>query len=422
MTLTLALFRISLAIGCLLLIGRLALRLLERGEADRFWTGRLGFSFGVGLGLVCLGMFYMAYLRVRLSLLNITLLSGGIIALLTFLNYLNPECKAHPRRLRYSHRWTLTQFLLAGIVGACILLVLIDAFSQPLLAFDARSIWGMKAKILFFQQGVYGEDFFEPARLHAHQQYPLLVPLAETFICRSLGQFNDRWERAIFPCFFIALIFLFYFVLRRSFGRTYSLAGAAMFSSLPILVIFANGNASSGYADVPLSYFLTAFVAALLIWADSGNSRYLWLASLLGACTAFTKNEGIALWSISVITFALLQVLSSAKPIARILDLTLCCSGTLILLTPWFHLRSQLVLNDENYTARLTLDNVMLGLGRLPYLLKQFLREFLLKPHLWNVFWLMVFLMLATSTSKSWRSRHTVLFVIPGLYSLLLVL
>jgi hypothetical protein len=54
--------------------------------------------------------------------------------------------------------------------------------------------------------------------------------------------------------------------------------------------------------------------------------------------------------------------------------------------------------------------------------LKEFLREFLLKPHLWNVFWLMVFLMLATSTSKSWRSRCTVLFVIPGLYSLLLVL
>ncbi len=419
---TMALLRISLAIGFFLAAGLLALRLLGREESDRFWIGRLGFSFGVGLGLDCLGMFYLACLRVRLSLSNIAFLSGGIIVLMALLNCLIPECKARLKRSRCLHRWSWMEFLLAGLAGACALLVLIDAFSQPLLAFDARSIWGMKAKILFFQQGIYGEDFVEPARLHAHQQYPLLLPLAGTFICRSLGQFDDRWGKAIFPCFFVALIFLIYFVLRRYFGRTYSLAGVAMLSSLPILVIFANGNASSGYADFPLSYFLTAFVAALLIWTDSGNSRYLWLASLLGACTAFTKNEGIALWGIAVVTFALLEGLSSPRPIARILHLTLSCTGTLVLLTPWFHLRSQLVLNDENYPALLTLDNVILGIGRVPYLLKAFLREFFLKPHLWNVLGMAVLFVLAVSTFKSWRMRHTALFVIPGFNCLLLVL
>jgi hypothetical protein len=91
-------------------------------------------------------------------------------------------------------------------------------------------------------------------------------------------------------------------------------------------------------------------------------------------------------------------------------------------LTPWFHLRSQLVLNDENYPALLTLDNVILGIGRSPYILKAFFREFFLKPHLWNVLGMAVFFVLTVSTFKSWRVRHASLFVIPGLYCLLLVL
>ena len=417
-----ALLRISLAIGFLLTTGLLALRLVERGETDRFWIGRLGFGIGVGLGLDCLGVFYLACLQVRLSRSNIALLGGGTIVLLAILNFLIPKCRACPTRHRTSRPWTRVDFLMAGIASACVLLILIDAFSQPLLAFDARSIWGMKAKILFFQQGIYGEDFVESARLHAHQQYPILVPLAETLICQSLGQFDDRWGKAIFPYLFVGMIFLFYFVLQRYFSRPYSLAGAAMLSSLPILVIFANGNASSGYADFPLSYFFTAFVVALLIWSDSGNSRYLWLASVLGACTMLAKNEGTALWGIAVMTFALLEGLSARKPIVRILQLTLSCAVTFILVAPWFHLRSRLVLNDENYPALLTPGNVMLGIVRVPYLLKVFLREFFLKPHLWNVLGLAVLFLLTVSTAKSWKSRHTVLFVIPTLYSLLLVL
>ena len=138
--------RLSICVGILLSIGLLALRIVERGKCDRVWIGQFGFSMGVGLGLNCLGMLYQASLGIRLSFSNVALLSTGIIVVLVFLNYLIPQSKARPTRLQPSPAWTWTDFLMAGTVGVCIILVFTDALSQPLLAFDARSIWGMKEK------------------------------------------------------------------------------------------------------------------------------------------------------------------------------------------------------------------------------------------------------------------------------------
>jgi hypothetical protein len=52
-------------------------------------------------------------------------------------------------------------------------MVLTDALSQPLLAFDARAIWAFKAKVLYFEQGIYNDAFLDAERLHAKTSLPL---------------------------------------------------------------------------------------------------------------------------------------------------------------------------------------------------------------------------------------------------------
>ncbi len=419
----LILLELLFAITVVLAIGILLVRLLLGRISRDSWAEVLGYSFGAGLGLVCLLSFCLAVWRIPLSKLNILLLEAALLLFLAAANWLfRPPLRWPSINSRSAVRLNGFEWLCLGVAAYSTLLVLVDTFSQPLLAFDSRSIWGMKAKVFYSQGGLYGEDFFDPARLHAHQQYPLLVPLSESLLYHHLGRLDDRWGKAFFPCFFLAMILVIYGGLRRFFSRGYSLAGVVLFSGLPVFVIFPHGSASSGYADFPLAYFITAFAMVLFGWVHSGKRADLSMASLFGAFALFTKNEGTALWVIVVACFALLLSFSTARPFHKMLDLALSCALSLLLLIPWFTLRPRLVLNDENYPAMFTPENISNGIGRLPYVIKGLFREILLKPHLWNVVGWMVLAILTAMTMRSWRMRHSVFFIIPSLYSGLLVL
>ena len=144
-----------------------------------------------------------------------------------------------------------------AVVGLCIVIVFADALSQPLLAFDARAIWAFKAKVLYFEQGIYNEAFLDAERLHAKTRYPQLIPLAETFIASVSGGFHEPAIKLLFPCFYVSLILLVGSELSRAFDRRYALLCTSLFASLPVFTIYANGGAASGYADLPLAFYVT---------------------------------------------------------------------------------------------------------------------------------------------------------------------
>ena len=116
-------------------------------------------------------------------------------------------------------RTTYFEITMLSMIGAAGFLVLLDALSQPLLSFDARAIWGMKARVIFSYGQIYGEDFFDPYRLHAKQRYPLGIPLAQSFVYHMVGEVDDRLGKIIFPGFFLALCLSFYAALRQFFSR-----------------------------------------------------------------------------------------------------------------------------------------------------------------------------------------------------------
>jgi hypothetical protein len=300
------------------------------------------------------------------------------------------------------------------------LLVTADALSQPILAFDARAIWGMKAKILFHTGGIYGEDFEDPSRLHAHQQYPLLLPMAENLVYRALGRIDDCYGKSLFPPFLLSLVLLVYSALRRSFHRSYSLAGAAFLACLPVFVIFANGGVASGYADFPLACFVTSLVLALVFWMETACIRYLCLSAFFGTFTLFTKNEGTALWAITLACFGVVILASSLKLDRRLLLLVLSACLTWLTLLPWREFRSHLPLNDENYSSLLTATQVVSGSSRAPFVAKAFLKEYFLKPHLWNLLGLTLMFTAGVTPRRYWKQKHQIFLLIPLLYSILL--
>ena len=69
-----------------------------------------------------------------------------------------------------------------------------------------------KAKIIYLAGGI-NKSFFTDIAANfqgAHADYPLLIPLSEAWVYTFLGSFNDILAKAIFPCFYLSFIFVFY--------------------------------------------------------------------------------------------------------------------------------------------------------------------------------------------------------------------
>jgi hypothetical protein len=306
------------------------------------------------------------------------------------------------------------------VVGLCILIVFADALSQPLLAFDARAIWGFKAKVLYFEQGIYNEAFLDADRLHAKTRYPQLIPLAETFIASVCGGFHEPAIKLLFPCFYVSLILLLSSELNRAFGRRYALLSTSFFASLPVFTIYANGGAASGYADLPLAYYVTALVTRLLRWIPEASAGNLRLALLLTSLTVFTKTEGLALIFVIFFATALAAWLLYNRPIRSLWPLPATALGGLICLIPWFFYQSRLPVVDEDFVSLLTLQNLIAGINRLPYIIRSYFKEFFLKPHLWSFLGIAAAALAIRSPMSAVRSRISVLLWIPLLYAVVL--
>lgn len=427
--------RVLLALALIQALGCLTLRVLtSRGPrlpSLELWS----LSFGAGCGVLSLGMFYLAYGGTPLSPTNILLLSAGLLAGVlvlwpvarrakgvTFSSSVVPRrgMRGFPETLVLGHPFSVMEWASLSVLGLCVLIVFADALSQPLLAFDARAIWGFKAKVLYFEQGIYNETFLDADRLHAKTRYPLLIPLAETFIASVSGGFHEPAIKLLFPCFYVSLILLVGSELSRAFGRRHALLSTSLFASLPVFTIYANGGAASGYADLPLAFYTAALAMRLFRWLEEGQSGNLCLALLFSSLTAFTKTEGLALVFVVFFATVLAAGFLCDRPIRSLWPVPATALAGLICLTPWFLYQTRLPIVDEDFVRLLTVENLFGGLSRLPYILRSLLKEFFFKPHLWSLLGISAAVLFLRSPKSVVRSRFGVLLWISLLYAVVL--
>lgn len=421
--------RVLLALALIQASGYLTLRVLTgRGcllGSLELWS----LSFGAGCGVLSLGMFYLAYAEALLTLTNVLLLTAGLLAGLLALGILlrrtrratsGADLPHSAETLPPANPISAMEWASLSVLGVCVLIVFADALSQPLLAFDARAIWGFKAKVLYFEQGIYNETFLDADRLHAKTRYPQLIPLAETFVASVSGGFHEPAIKLLFPCFYVSLILLVGSELNRAFGRRYALLSTSLFASLPVFTIYPNGGAASGYADLPLAFYTAALAMRLFRWLEEGLSGNLCLALLFASLTAFTKTEGLALLFVVFLAAVLAARFLYERPIRSLWPLLATALTGLICLTPWFLYQTRLPIVDEDFVRLLTVENLFGGLDRLPYILRSLLKEFFLKPHLWSFLGISAAVLFLRSPKSVVRSRFGVLLWIPLLYVVVL--
>jgi hypothetical protein len=168
--------------------------------------------------------------------------------------------------------------------------------SQPL-GWDGLLVWEMKARIACLNDGRLPLEYFaDVSRRWSHPEYPLLVPLTETWIYAWASRCDQGLARFAFPLFYVAAVGALYI----GGGFLGARRGAVFLPALLLpfvpAVVLQSGSVSSGYADVPLAVCYLAAVVQLLGWLRSNDADRLRLASFLAALLPWIKTDGAVLW------------------------------------------------------------------------------------------------------------------------------
>src|SRR5438309_1113987 len=75
--------------------------------------------------------------------------------------------------------------------------------------YDARTIYGLKARILYRAGTVQNEDFSDIDRLNFNPSYPLLLPLLEAQMDWALGTDEGPGMKILFAGFVLSLVAIY---------------------------------------------------------------------------------------------------------------------------------------------------------------------------------------------------------------------
>jgi len=283
-------------------------RLLQAGPADAFLIGitMLGMAsysilwvFGT---MPPLGYWAMLGLQLVLAILGLRLAIR--------------RCQGHLEKKRSRSLWAilLIWFVVLGLFAA----------QLPLLGYDARAIYGLKAKILADGGSLWGPDFRDPYRLHFASNYPLLIPILESFFFRFrlLIDPNHAWCDIGAPLLFWPFVIAGTTMIVENTNRLapgWGFLAGLVWVFTPMVWRASEGAGLSGCADLPFAVFTAAAVCHVAFGWSAGNRFELLLGGIYSGAAMLTKQEGIIGLGLILLTIPLNQLMEQdAKSIAGI--------------------------------------------------------------------------------------------------------
>lgn len=349
---------------------------------------KFALSYMIGIGLLSLLMFILSLLHIAFTFFNITLsLMISILLCLLF------EVKKSGLPVHFSQkRGEPLKFFDKTLISAIIFVFIYVFFRSiitPLEAFDSWAIYGFKAKVFYLAQTVPTSFFMDFTKSYTHFDYPLSLPLIESWIYICLGSWNDQLVKIIFPFFFLSLIIIFYCNLKKFTGRKIALLATLLLVTIPYFINFVK----TGYADLPFAVYYLISVVYLIRGLREGDKYLLYISSISCGLAAWTKNEGLVIsLSNTAIFFGLLLIQRKLNRRNLLLFLQYIFIIFLII-SPWFCFKSFLHLsNDIINRNTLTIANIFDNLNRLPAILdcigeNMFVFKSLFLFKSWNLIW-----------------------------------
>ena len=184
-------------VGCFLFLAVDHHRILLPAE-------RLALGFGVGTGLLTWEM--LVFHTFGFSFAVIGLLAPLLASrrpLFCLLDDTGRKGRSESSLAFASVPFERVEWLLIAAIVIETLAVFFHAWLLPIEAYDAVSNWGLKAKAIFLA-GCIPENFLRNPNYEVfHPDYPLLVPLLESYIYRCIGDLREVSAKMVFPLYLV---------------------------------------------------------------------------------------------------------------------------------------------------------------------------------------------------------------------------
>lgn len=290
---------LSLAMLVQMLAGFGISRLILRRQPSAGLTESFALSFLLGVTLVS-GLLF---------LLGLFVLGDGLLwsvtAICLVVGWIG--WRRQKLQLRLCDLWPQTlvgRLLLAISVGQVIVVGWLCWVR--VLGWDGLLNYEAKARWAFLQGGALPLSYFsDPSRDWSHQNYPLLLPLAESWLYLWIGRADQQVAKIVPWMFFVSAACLLHAAGCRFMANQWQRFVAPMIVFCVPLLLIGDGSVSTGYADFPMAVFYLAMIMFVIEFWRSENFDALLMAGLLSAAGCWLKQDGIILWACMVILVCL---------------------------------------------------------------------------------------------------------------------
>ena len=382
------LVRLVLAIGAATFIGWNILYLFSFKRDRLYILEKAALSYGLGFGFISLEMFVFYFLNIKFSI-SALLMPWTALLILNLIFRLKNGRQAIAKKTLTGAEGNrfVNVFLLTGISFEA-LYAIFRALIKPIESYDAIAIYAIKAKIFYLARSIPQDFFYNLGTIFPHPDYPLNIPLSETFIYLFLGNFNDQLVKIIFPLFFLAVLIILYYGIRRfADNKTYALAFTFILASVPQF----NAYATNAYVDLVLAYYACAAAIYLTLWLkDRSQLQFFYISALMLALSGWTKNEGLmycaAFFIVSFLFLIWERAALNGKTIFHIVKYFIITS---VISLPWLYVRKtfHLVNSDISFANA---NPVLLSkqLYKIWPIVYEFQRQ-VFGPKKWNLIWIL---------------------------------
>lgn len=253
---------------------------------------RLSIGWGLGVGLIGLQLFFYSILQVPWN--RITLLLPWI---LLFFFYFIKHFRFNSKRIIY--KFSLLEKVFIVLIILLNIFVSFQAVLRPVQAWDGWDNWLLRPKVFFLNNNL-SLDYVN----YTHDDYPLIMPLIDTFGYIMVGRIDDTAILFFHYMFYLALGGLFFAACQKLFGTKIALIYTFLLLSVQN-IIRHGGRFEAGQSDLAMGYYIFAGALLLGYFLINKNKAVLILLSIFLGITAQIKNDGMAYFLIiNLILFA----------------------------------------------------------------------------------------------------------------------
>jgi hypothetical protein len=376
--------KLIITIATVLFVGWNMLHLILAKRGGLYDTEKVCIAYGLGLAAISFEMFLFYFFNIKFSLGRIILPWVPFFFINMIIDFKYGREPAIAKLSENRGIGILGKFLAFGIAFE-ILYSLFRALIKPIESYDAIAIYAIKSKIFYLAMSVPANFFTGLANIFPHPDYPLNIPLSETFMYIALGGLNDQLAKIIFPLFFIGILGLVYMAIRRFATSAYALLFTFILASIPQFSAYS----ANAYTDLPLAYYCFASAICLFMWMqERQKTQFLLLSAVLSGFAGWTKNDGLLYCVSNTLVLAAFILFNGRKINKKEIAWLFIYMGTIFLISlPWLLIKKQAhIVNTEIDLANANPVNLVKQFYKLGPIFYEFQKQFF-GPKKWNIIW-----------------------------------